>query len=150
MNDFGHIPEYKPRPQLPTEYVAVGVIVKKGEVLVSLRRRGLFLAGHWEFPGGKREPGESYKQCVIREVLEETGLHINVLKELLPVRHDYADRRVVLQPYLCEVASGEVISPEGQEHRWVSPSMLPRLRMPDANAQLVLRLLESSDLQDPE
>ena len=140
------IPPYRPRPQLPTEYVAVGIVHHRGHILVARRRRGLFLGGFWEFPGGKREPLESYAQCVVREVREETGIEVRVVRELLPVRHDYRRKRVVLQPYLCALVSGEARPLSSEEVRWVTPEELRRLRVPPASIPIVKRIVSGLDL----
>ena len=145
----GPIPPYKPRPQLPTEYVALGIVRKDGRILVSRRRKDIFLGGFWEFPGGKREPGESYAACVARELKEEVDLDVRVVRELTPVRHDYGSRRVILQPYLCEVASGEARPVEVSEVKWVSPSELETLGMPEANAPIIRQILDGNRAEAP-
>ncbi|MCC6485264.1 MAG: (deoxy)nucleoside triphosphate pyrophosphohydrolase [Armatimonadetes bacterium] len=132
---------YKPRPQLPTEYAAVGIIEREGSVLVARRKRGAFLGGYWEFPGGKRKPGESYAQCVVREVLEETGLNVEVVRELLPVRFEYKNKRIILQPYLCRVISGTAQALDSDAIQWMPLRELKSLKMPEANAEIIKRLL---------
>lgn len=146
VQDLNNIPRYKPRPDLPTDYVALAVIVNEGRVLVNKRARGLFLGGYWEFPGGKREAGESYARCAVREAKEEVGLDVLAVKELYPIRHDYKGRRVVLQPYLCRLAAlGQ--SPSTEDAVWVMIDQLAEMRFPDANKKLVQQLT-SGELGD--
>lgn len=140
------IPSYRPRPQLPTEYVAIGIVHHEGRILVARRKKGFFLGGYWEFPGGKREPLESYAQCVVRELREETGIEVRIVRELLPVRHDYRRKRVVLQPYLCALVSGEARPLASEEVRWVTPEELTRLKVPPASVPLVERIVSGLDL----
>lgn len=145
--DFSHIPEYRPRPELPTEYVALAVVIRDGCVLVARRKKNIFLGGYWEFPGGKREPGESYAACALRELEEETSVKAKTIRELYPIRHDYTKKRVVLQPYLCEYLGGEAQARDNAEVRWVPLEELRTLVMPEAN-EPILKILESPDLSD--
>ncbi len=140
------IPEYRPRPQLPTEYVALGVVFHEGRILVALRKSNAFLGGLWEFPGGKREPGESYAACVVRELREECGIDVEPVRELLPVRHDYPEKRVVLQPYLCRLKGGTPGAHASQRLKWVTLRELPLLRVPDASRPIIARLIEETSL----
>lgn len=140
------IPPYRPRPRLPTEYVAIGIVHHEGRILVARRKKGFFLGGYWEFPGGKREPLESCAQCVVRELREETGIEVRIVRELLPVRHDYRRKRVVLQPYLCALVSGEARPLVSEEVRWVTPDELTRLKVPPASVPLVERIVSGLDL----
>ncbi|MEI6914415.1 MAG: (deoxy)nucleoside triphosphate pyrophosphohydrolase [Armatimonadota bacterium] len=143
MND-GRIPRDRmglsELDQLPTEHVAIGLVFQCDRILVSLRKRESFLGGLWEFPGGKRQSGESYAHCVVREVKEETGLDVKVVSELFPVRYDYIGRRVVLRPYECAVVLGEASAIQSDEVRWVCVSELSGLCMPEANREIIRRL----------
>lgn len=141
------IPPFKERPKLPTDYVALGIVIHGGCILVTRRKKNIFLGGYWEFPGGKREPGESYAQCAVRELMEEVGIRVETVKELLPIRFDYPTRRVVLQPYICRLISGEPRPLQCAEVRWVSSGELDSLDMPEANAPLI-RQLASLDLTE--
>lgn len=134
-------PEYKPRPDLPTDYVAIAIIEREGSVLVQRRKKNVFLGGYWEFPGGKRKARESYAQCAVRETLEETGLRVEAVRELLPIRHEYKGRRVILQPYLCRVLSGTAQALQTDEIRWTPLHELATLKMPEANRPLVAKLV---------
>jgi mutator protein MutT len=126
--------------------VAIGIVHHEGRILVARRKKGFFLGGYWEFPGGKREPLESYAQCVVRELREETGIEVRIVRELLPVRHDYRRKRVVLQPYLCALVSGEARPLASEEVRWVTPEELTRLKVPPASVPLVERIVSGLDL----
>lgn len=139
--DTNSIPPYKPRPQLPTDYVALGIVLNEGRILVCRRPKDAFLGGLWEFPGGKREPLEPYARCAEREVLEETALTVRAVREMPPVRHDYETRRVVLQPYVCQAVSGEPRPVECDEVRWVTAAELEELEMPAANGPVIAGIL---------
>lgn len=122
--------------------VAAGVIRREGRLLVQARPDPGRWQGYWEFPGGGREPGESFDDCVRRECVEEVGLEVRVLERLDEVvwqPEGHGGVRVVF--FLCEVPDGE--SPRsclGQELRWATPQELAELQMLPANAAVVERL----------
>src|SRR5688572_22757110 len=118
--------------------VCVAVVVREGLVLVRRRPRGSHLAGAWEFPGGKRLPGERGRACAERECLEETGLRVAAGGLLSRVRHAYPDRAVDLRFYACAVVGGRLR--RSAALRWVDPRALPRMEVPPANRG-VIRLI---------
>jgi 8-oxo-dGTP diphosphatase len=122
--------------------VAAAVVERDGRFLLTRRRRGTHLAGHWEFPGGKCEPGETEEACLRRELREELGVEIRVGRPILATRYTYPDRMVQLTFYACELL-GSPRPQLGQRMRWVRREMLPRLRLPPADAELVTRLARS-------
>lgn len=127
--------------------VCVGIVVHNGRVLIGCRPAGVRLAGYWEFPGGKREPGETPQQCVQREMLEETGLAVRINQPLRAILHADTDITVELQAFLCEPAQSSPGLPEvrgaaDHELRWVQIGELRSYRFPAANASL-LRELEA-------
>ena len=122
-----------------TILVAAAVIEQDGAFLVTRRQEGVHLAGHWEFPGGKCDPGETLEGCMIRELREELGLSATVGEELLTTTHEYSDRRVELHFFRC-LTSGTPNPQQGQEMRWVPRGELDRLTFPPADRAL-LRLL---------
>jgi len=120
-------------------HVAIALIRRRGRWLVQRRRDGDHLAGTWEFPGGKVEPGESTEAALAREVAEEVGIAVTILQPLPVIDHDYGDRWVTLHPFLCS-ATGEAVSSEGQPLRWVTMEELGRLSIPEANRELITTL----------
>lgn len=88
-------------------------MVRDDRVLLAQRPAGGRHAGRWEFPGGKVEPGESLEECLAREIEEELGLKINIIKYLSEVFHDYGEFSISLHPFICRFAGP--ISPEGGE-----------------------------------
>lgn len=121
--------------------VAVGVLVdeRAGEpaILIARRRPQTVLGGYWEFPGGKREAGESLAGCVQREFAEEVGLQVAVTEALPRVSHVYEHAHVQLHPFFCRWVGGEVRLLAVSEARWVVPGELADYRFPPANEDLV-------------
>lgn len=134
----------------PFQAIDVGVgIVVIGQgaairILACQRRAGDDWGGWWEFPGGKREPGEQVDACIVRELREELEIAVTVQAELPVVEHWYADRNrlVRLHPRVCQLAptstTGRAV--EVQAFRWCTPVELLDLRFLPANAP-VLRSL---------
>jgi 8-oxo-dGTP diphosphatase len=116
--------------------VTAAVIERGGRFLVTRRQAGVHLEGHWEFPGGKCEPGESLSGCLARELREELAVESEIGEELLSTVHDYADRRVELHFFNCTLA-GEPVPQQGQEMRWIVRSELAALQFPPADAELI-------------
>ena len=116
--------------------VAAAVVVRDDEVLVTRRLEGTHLAGLWEFPGGKCEPGESHVECLAREMREELGVGVRVGERLLATRHDYGVKVVELHFFAC--AFDEEPQPLlGQEIRWMPRRDLGTLEFPAADAELI-------------
>jgi 8-oxo-dGTP diphosphatase len=119
--------------------VSAAVVERDGAYLVTRRLRGTHLAGCWEFPGGKCEPGESFEHCLIREIREELGCDTTVGAKLLSVAHDYGDTTVQLHFFRCDL-TGEPRPLLGQEMMWVPRGDLRSWNFPPADQELI-RLL---------
>jgi 8-oxo-dGTP diphosphatase len=112
--------------------VVAAVIYDGPRVLLTRRGPGRPHAGLWEFPGGKVEPGETHQQALIREIMEELSLHIQV-GELLAVARD---ERISLYAYRAEVLSGV---PQLRDHdvmEWALGSQLAGMEMPELDHQI--------------
>lgn len=110
-----------------------------GRLLVARRPAGKHLAGLWEFPGGKLEPGETAPDALIRELTEELGCQAIPGEALTPCTHAYPAVTVCLMPYLARLAAGSP-PPVAREHdalRWVTPQEILELPMPEADAPIV-------------
>jgi mutator protein MutT len=119
--------------------VAAAVVERGGRILVTRRQPGVHLEGHWEFPGGKCDSGEAIEECLARELREELAVAASVGARLLVSTHDYADRRVELHFFSCQI-EGEPAAMLGQEIRWVGPRELQSLQFPPADRELVALL----------
>lgn len=111
-------------------------------LLLTRRPEGTHLAGLWELPGGKVEPGEDPAVAVVREVREECGLEIEVIDILDVTFHRYEEKDVLLLFYDCRVRGGELAHIEVADHAWVLPESLRRYPLPPPDEALVEKLVE--------
>lgn len=119
--------------------VVAAVIERDGRYLLTLRPGGTHLAGHWEFPGGKCEPGETHAEALCRELREELDIEAGVGALVHTVTHAYPERTVELHFYACTF-EGDPRPMIGQQMRWVARDDLAALPFPEADADLI-RLL---------
>ena len=122
------------------EVVAALVQDEEGRYLIARRRPGSHLAGLWEFPGGKREPGETLEACLQRELREELAADFVVGEKVETIRWPYPDKTIVLHFYRCRLARGPIEPQEGQALAWVAPASLEQYEFPPADRTLVARL----------
>jgi mutator protein MutT len=123
---------------------ALGVIERRGRFLVQKRGPGKFLAGYWEFPGGKREPGETWRACARRELREELGVAARVGRELMTLRYTYPGRKPkVFKVFRCTIIAGRPRPLASAALKWVSRARLRRMRFPPANGPLIALLAGS-------
>ncbi|HKC96886.1 MAG TPA: 8-oxo-dGTP diphosphatase MutT [Methylomirabilota bacterium] len=122
------------------EVVAALIQDERGRYLITRRRGGSHLAGMWEFPGGKREPGESLEAAMRRELAEELSASFTVGERAETVRWEYPERTVVIHFYRCRYESGTIEPRESQAMEWVTPERLKQLDFPPADRELISRL----------
>ena len=121
---------------------AVVLIDPDGRVLLAQRPEGKAMAGLWEFPGGKVDPGETPEAALIRELAEELGIDVTAscLAPFTFASHTYADFHLLMPLYVCRKWSGIPMAREGQRLRWVRPTQLAEYPMPPADKPLVAML----------
>jgi 8-oxo-dGTP diphosphatase len=117
--------------------VAAVLFDASGRVLISQRPPGKFLAGYWEFPGGKLDAGEAPEQALRRELREELGIELRRCHPLLQLRHDYSGRAVALEVFVVDEAGGEPSGLEGQALKWVSVAELCEQQLLPADGPIV-------------
>jgi mutator protein MutT len=120
--------------------VVAAIIRRDGKILITRRPQGVHLAGLWEFPGGKTEPGEPLTTALAREILEELGVEISILEERFTVEHDYPEKSVRLHFFECRIVSGEPSALEVDGLEWVAPQDLGRYSFPEADTDLISKL----------
>lgn len=124
--------------------VAAVIRDARGRILLARRTDGRDLAGLWEFPGGKCEPGEAPGDALVRELREELGIEAKVGDELIRVPQRYPDKRLVLDVRELESWQGPARGREGQALAWVPGDKLRRYPMPPADRPVVAALLQPS------
>ena len=130
---------------MPHYDIAAGVIWCCEQVLIAQRPPRGLLGGLWEFPGGKREPGESLEKCLRREVLEELGIAVQVGARVASVKHAYTHFRITLHAFHCQYLSGEPQCTACTAWRWVTPRELGRYAFPAANRKIIDMLHTHTD-----
>jgi mutator protein MutT len=126
--------------------VSAGLIFRNGQLLITQRHSDAHLGGLWEFPGGKREPNETFPQCLARELREELGVEVIVGDLLERITHSYPEKTVRLEFYLCQLSHGEPQPLGCAALKWVTAAELPAHEFPAADAQLLERLRRESHL----
>ena len=122
------------------EVAAALIQDEKGRYLITQRRQGSHLAGLWEFPGGKRESGESLEEALRRELTEELSARFAVGERVDTVRWEYPERTIVIHFYRCRLESGTIEPREDQAMAWVAPERLSDFDFPPADRDLIARL----------
>lgn len=117
--------------------VAAGLIQRDGRYLIARRKAGVHLAGYWEFPGGKREGGESLEDCLRRELREELNVVVGIPLPYRIVRHEYPEKIVELHFFRCVIESGEAEALDCAELRWVLPEEFNQFTFPPADAVIL-------------
>ena len=135
--------ENTPAHHLPELDVAVAIIwdMNRARLLVAQRPTDKHVGGMWEFPGGKREAGESIESALRREIREELGIEITILGSRPLAIHRYEHRMVRLHPFDCQCHSGSPRPLASTELRWIAPEELHQLPLPPANAPLIASII---------
>jgi 8-oxo-dGTP diphosphatase len=127
-----------------TLVVACALIDADKRVLIAQRPQGKAMAGLWEFPGGKLEPGERPEATLIRELREEIGITVKeaCLAPLTFASYAYDDFHLLMPLYICRRWEGNVIAREGQSLAWVRANRLRDYPMPPADIPLIPYLID--------
>jgi mutator protein MutT len=129
---------------LVIEVTAALIQDESGRYLITQRRHGTHLEGLWEFPGGKRDGGESLETCLQRELEEELGATFSIGERVETVEWPYPDRTVVIHFFRCRLESGTIAPREEQAMEWVVPERLDAYAFPPADVELIRRLLRGA------
>ena len=126
--------------------VAAGLVFRNGKLLITLRHDDAHLGGLWEFPGGKREPGETFQDCLVRELREELGIEVAVGELVESLTHDYSGKTVHLRFFRCAWLRHEPQTLGCADFRWVTAAELADYEFPAADAKLLARLRDDPRL----
>jgi 8-oxo-dGTP diphosphatase len=136
-------------PQTLVIDVAAALVFRGGKLLITQRRANDHLGGLWEFPGGKREPGESFEECLARELREELGIEVSVGELLESLTHAYPEKVVHLRFFRCSWTRHEPQTLGCAAFEWVEPEQLDAFQFPPADARLLRTLRKRRDLWAP-
>jgi 8-oxo-dGTP diphosphatase len=120
--------------------VSAALIFRDGKLLITQRHAKAHLGGLWEFPGGKREAGETFEECLVREIREELGVEISVGELFEEISHAYPGKSVRLKFFICKIISGEPRPLDCAAVKWVTKTELADFEFPAADAQLLQKL----------
>ena len=130
---------------LPRIMVAAGIIWRDGRFLAAKRPSGASWAGYWEFPGGKREAGESIEQALARELEEELGIHSVRSIPWRRLQHAYPELLVDLHFMHVVEFHGDPVARDGQELCWVTPEEAQTLEFLPADTDVLLEIKPPMD-----
>ena len=120
--------------------VSAALIFREGRLLITQRPAESHLGGLWEFPGGKREAGETFEQCLVRELREELGIEVAVQELFDEITHDYAEKSVHLKFFICHLLAGEPQPLGCAAVKWAGQAELAEHDFPAADARLLEKL----------
>lgn len=125
--------------------VAAAIIFKDNhQVLIAKRAAHKFMAGYWEFPGGKIEAEETPEQCLQRELAEELQIIVKINDHLMDQIHDYGDFVVELKAYICSFADGQLTLTDHDEVLWVNVVDLLSYQLAPADVPIAKKLIAGS------
>lgn len=132
------------KTEKPSTLVTAGVIFNEGKVLIAQRKKGDRFEGKWEFPGGKVEPKERPKDCLIRELKEELGIEVEVFDIFHTLTYQYPWGKILLIAYAAKLTptSREPEAIECADYRWVPIKDLPEYDFVPADLEIVGELLK--------
>jgi mutator protein MutT len=125
---------------MPIIDVAAALVFREGKLLITQRHHKAHLGGLWEFPGGKREPTETFEQCLVRELREELGIEVTVGNLVESLTHEYPEKTVHLRFYHCRWKQHEPQALDCPAFKWVAAGELKDYAFPAADARLLAKL----------
>jgi 8-oxo-dGTP diphosphatase len=120
--------------------VAVVIVFDGPRMLVNRRPEGAYFGGWWEWPGGKREDGETFEACALRELHEEIGIEVQDLHEYERREVEYPGRRLTLVFFVARLNPGSTPRPDALEHQWLEPEDVFRLQFLEPNLPVLKKL----------
>lgn len=140
------IPYKSKAKKVPHHTISVGIIAdESNRLLIALRPNDAMLGGLWEFPGGKKESGETLAEAAKRELQEELDVTVTVFDEFMSLKHAYSHFKITLHAFWCRIENGSPKPKSSQEIRWVSLDEISEYPFPKANKTLIDHLTKLTD-----
>jgi 8-oxo-dGTP diphosphatase len=122
--------------------VTCAIIIRDNKILATQRSEKMSLPLKWEFPGGKVENNETEEDCILREIVEELSIRIEILKKMEPQRYKYKELTINLIPFVSNYISGEIELTEHKDYKWVALNELNLLDWADADILVIENFLK--------
>ena len=123
------------------EVVAAAILSQcSTQLFIAKRASQAHQGGLWEFPGGKKELGETPEQALARELEEEIGIAVKQMEPLIKLEHDYTDKLIELDVYTVTSFQGDPHGAEGQVTKWINISEIDDFEFPQANVPIIAAL----------
>jgi 8-oxo-dGTP diphosphatase len=130
---------------LNTVDVAAGLVFRSRLLLITQRRPEDHLGGLWEFPGGKRNPGESFEDCLKRELMEELAIEVEIKELVESITHEYPGKTVHLKFFRCVWVRNEPKALGCADFAWVGKEQLGKYAFPEADKPVMEKLRNSKE-----
>lgn len=131
---------------MPVIEVAAALLFRGGKLLITQRCADAHLGGLWEFPGGKREPNETFEECLARELREELGIEVKVGELVESITHAYPEKTVHLKFFRCQWMKHEPQALGCDAFKWITRELLGQHQFPPADARLLDALAADKQL----
>ncbi|MDQ6480414.1 (deoxy)nucleoside triphosphate pyrophosphohydrolase [Dyadobacter sp. LHD-138] len=117
--------------------VPCAIIEHNGKVLAGQRSAALSFPLQWEFPGGKQEENETDEETLVREILEELNVEIDIIQKLPVTTKDQGWREIILVPFVCKLRTHDIVLSEHEQISWLEPQDLPTLDWTEADLGVI-------------
>lgn len=122
--------------------VSAGLVMYDGKLLIAQRKKGKSLEYKWEFPGGKREAGESLEECLQRELQEELHLDVKVGDFFMESRYEYSDFSISLNAFWCQAQTDKIDYMDSHEQiKWINPLNIEEYDFAPADKPILEKLV---------
>ena len=117
--------------------VTCAIIVYNNKILITQRGEDSDHPFLWEFPGGKVNPGETIRECIVREIREELDIEVEILEKLVSVEFDYGFKKIKLFPFLCSTANHGLKLNEHYDFKWIELTDFENIDFSEADKKLI-------------
>ena len=120
--------------------VVAAAIIEDNKVFVCCRPEGKYLAGYYEFPGGKIEANETHYEALKREIKEELNTLIDIKRLLMKIEYDYPEFHLIMHLYECSVLEGKLELMEHSDSQWIDIDELDKVKFVPADKEIIEKL----------